>query len=213
MSARGHSRRMDRPDDLAACPLYLQQLPNCPASLSCRPDRRELRGAPPPSGSAHSGRWTGAPADVRSDDTGAGYAHRRLGSARTQFLNRAKHQAPRVDARGSRPDVGVMGVVLKGRQLNPTDDARDVDPIPHEGIQLARHQLGDQQGPAPARQRVRPTLMLRRTSHSKCELLHIRMAKTMPALSRQDGDANAHRMDRTRHRGRDWPDLVARRDF
>ena len=32
----GHSRRMDRPDDLAACPLYLQQLPT---SLSRRSDR------------------------------------------------------------------------------------------------------------------------------------------------------------------------------
>jgi hypothetical protein len=31
MSEVGQSRRMDTPDDLAACPLYLQQLP-CPAS-------------------------------------------------------------------------------------------------------------------------------------------------------------------------------------
>jgi hypothetical protein len=40
-------------------------------------------------------------------------------------------------------------------QLNPMDDARNIDRIPNEAIQPARHQLGDQQRPVPARQRVR----------------------------------------------------------
>jgi hypothetical protein len=48
-----------------------------------------------------------------------------------------------------------MRVILECRQLNPTDDARDIDRILNETIQPARHQLGDQQRVAPARQRVR----------------------------------------------------------
>jgi hypothetical protein len=42
-----------------------------------------------------------------------------------------------------------MGVILERRQLNATDDARDIDPILNEAIQPARHQFGDQQRPAP----------------------------------------------------------------
>ena len=41
------------------------------------------------------------------------------------------------------------------RQVNPLHDARDIDRILNKTIQLACHQLGDQQRPAPARQRVR----------------------------------------------------------
>ena len=48
-----------------------------------------------------------------------------------------------------------MDIVLERRQLNPTHDVRDIDRILNEAIQPARHQLGDQQRPAPARQRVR----------------------------------------------------------
>jgi hypothetical protein len=61
----GSLRRMDRPDDLTvtACPLYSDS--SRIGLLSCRPDQW-----PPPSRWAHSGRWTGAAADVRSDETG-----------------------------------------------------------------------------------------------------------------------------------------------
>jgi hypothetical protein len=48
-----------------------------------------------------------------------------------------------------------VNIVFECRQLNPTDDARDIDRILNEAIQPARHQLGDQQWPAPTRQRVR----------------------------------------------------------
>ena len=48
-----------------------------------------------------------------------------------------------------------MNVVFERRQLNPLHDARDIDRILNKTIQLACHQLGDQQRPAPARQRVR----------------------------------------------------------
>ena len=46
-----------------------------------------------------------------------GLAHRRSGRARSQFANGAKYQAPRVGARGSRPRVGRMDIVLATRQL------------------------------------------------------------------------------------------------
>jgi hypothetical protein len=46
-------------------------------------------------------------------------------------------------------------MAFERRQLNPTDDARDIDRILNEAIQPPRHQLGDQQRPAPARQRIR----------------------------------------------------------
>jgi hypothetical protein len=48
-----------------------------------------------------------------------------------------------------------VNIVLESPQLNPTDDARDIDRILNKAIQPARHQLGHQQRPAPARQRVR----------------------------------------------------------
>jgi hypothetical protein len=48
-----------------------------------------------------------------------------------------------------------MGVILERRQLNPTDDARDIDRILNEAIQPARHQLGNFERLVPARQRIR----------------------------------------------------------
>jgi len=110
----GQSRRMDTPDDLAACPLYLQQLP-CPASR--RADLNDESGAKPRRlRLAQRIPATGRGAERMSDQT----SHRRSGRARTQFANGAKHEASRVDARGSRPRVGRVNIVLECGQLNPT---------------------------------------------------------------------------------------------
>src|SRR5215510_5077079 len=50
-----------------------------------------------------------------------------------------------------------------------------------------------------------------------CELPHIGAAKKMRALiapssTQAEGNAHAYHIHRNRHRGRNWPDLVGRRD-
>jgi hypothetical protein len=120
LAAVGHSRRLPVPDELAACPLCLRSRPNLCVQ------RNEARHIPA------DGRPSGC---LIRRHRGS----RRLGNARRPFLNRAKHQVACILARGSRPHIEGMGIVFERRQLNPADDARDVDPVLHPAVEATSH--------------------------------------------------------------------------
>ena len=137
-----HCTKLIAPAESSEAALVVMRVPTCPCR-ACLID--ESSGEPRRLHLARRIPAAGPTPPRMSDQTtlGQGYAHRRSGRARTQFAHGAKHQAPRIDARGSRPRVGRMDIVLERRQLNPTDDARDIDRILNEAIQPARHQLGN----------------------------------------------------------------------
>jgi hypothetical protein len=95
MTPWSHSR--PAPDELVACPLYLQSRPYLRVGNETKPGGvyRPLDGRP------HGCRV----------DVGAGYAHRRQTGRDPSSLMARNNQAPRVGARGSRPRVGRVNIV------------------------------------------------------------------------------------------------------